>query len=129
MYIVRVQDTFCAAHTVRLAGVEERVHGHNWRVELAVACAELDTDGVTIDFVALRDALHSVLDNALDHRNLTTVEGFESSSASSENVCEWIALRISPFITELREDAQIESVTVWETPECGITYYPSIKKI
>lgn len=128
MYIVRVQNSFCAAHTVQIAGVKERFHGHNWQVELAVACPDLNEDGVSIDFVALHNALHTLLDNELDHQNLAHVDGLGGESTSSENICAWIAKRMTPIVIELREDAYIDSVTIWETPEFGITYHPEHAK-
>lgn len=60
---------FSAAHFITFNGnICERLHGHNWRtcVELA---GPLDENEYVFDFIALRDATQSIV-NELDHRVL-----------------------------------------------------------
>lgn len=128
MYIVRVQDTFCAAHAVTVGDTQEALHGHNWRVECAVACPTVDAGGIAIDFCAVRDALHDELDTHLDHRNLADIAAVRERGATSEAVCAWIAERMTARVKALRSDAHIAEITVWETPSFGITYYPQATK-
>ena len=69
-YCVRVSKdylVFSAAHFITFNGnVCERLHGHNYRVEAEYE-ADLDENHYVIDFIALRDALKSLVDE-LDHR-------------------------------------------------------------
>ena len=75
MYSVRLDKehhVFSAAHfiTFGTAGgtICERLHGHNYRVAVAVE-GPLDENQYVIDFIALRDELKAITDE-LDHRML-----------------------------------------------------------
>jgi 6-pyruvoyltetrahydropterin/6-carboxytetrahydropterin synthase len=69
-YWVRVEKeclVFSAAHFITFNGnICERLHGHNYRVSCEVR-GPLDENSYVIDFIALRDALRSLVDE-LDHR-------------------------------------------------------------
>jgi 6-pyruvoyltetrahydropterin/6-carboxytetrahydropterin synthase len=57
---------FSAAHFITFQGdVCERLHGHNYRVEADVF-GPLDDNSYVVDFVALRDALRTII-KQLDH--------------------------------------------------------------
>ena len=63
---------FSAGHFVTIttssASFCERIHGHNWRVAAEVV-GPLDVNRYVFDFVALRDALQTIV-SGLDHRML-----------------------------------------------------------
>ncbi|MCP4786463.1 MAG: 6-pyruvoyl tetrahydropterin synthase family protein [Fuerstiella sp.] len=60
---------FSAAHFITFNGnVCERLHGHNWRLDVTVAGA-LDENFYVFDFIALRDACLKIV-SELDHRVL-----------------------------------------------------------
>ncbi len=69
MYHVRVEKdylVFSAAHFITFDGnICERLHGHNYRVAAEVE-GPLDENHYVIDFLALRDALRSIV-TELDH--------------------------------------------------------------
>jgi 6-pyruvoyltetrahydropterin/6-carboxytetrahydropterin synthase len=71
-YRVRVTKdhlVFSAAHFITFNGnICERLHGHNWRTAVEVA-GPLDENRYVFDFIALREALQSIV-NELDHRML-----------------------------------------------------------
>src|SRR6188474_2246299 len=71
-YRVRVTKdhlVFSAAHFITYNGnVCERLHGHNWRVAVEAA-GPLDENHYVFDFIALRDAVQTIV-NGLDHRML-----------------------------------------------------------
>lgn len=71
-YSVRVvKDTlvFSAGHFITFNGDHcERIHGHNYRVEVSVT-GQLDENHYVFDFIALRDMTQSLV-NELDHRML-----------------------------------------------------------
>ena len=123
MYLVRVRDIFCAAHLLTFHdGTVEPLHGHNWLVELGVACATLDETGMGVDFTGLHRLLHELLDADLDHRNLNHVAGLAVPNPTTEILARWIADRLGKPIAAMRPGVRLESVTVWETDQCGITY-------
>ncbi|MEQ9406626.1 MAG: 6-pyruvoyl tetrahydropterin synthase family protein [Fuerstiella sp.] len=60
---------FSAAHFITFNGnVCERLHGHNWRLDVAVG-GSLDENFYVFDFIALRDACQTIV-LELDHRVL-----------------------------------------------------------
>lgn len=60
------QHVFSAAHFITFNGDTcERLHGHNYRVRVAVG-GPLDTNQYVVDFIALRDELSTIL-KELDH--------------------------------------------------------------
>lgn len=60
---------FSAAHFITFNGdICERLHGHNWRVDVSVAGA-LDENGYVFDFIALRDNCMKLVQQ-LDHKVL-----------------------------------------------------------
>ena len=64
---------FSAGHFITLAGGQcERLHGHNYRVAAEVA-GPLDENHYVVDFIALRDALRSIV-TELDHHVLLPTE-------------------------------------------------------
>jgi len=60
---------FSAAHFITFNGnICERLHGHNWRVDVVVA-GGLDENQYVYDFIALRDGTQNLV-SQLDHRVL-----------------------------------------------------------
>lgn len=60
---------FSAGHFITFGGnICERVHGHNYRVEVELH-GPLDENHYVVDFIALRDSLQEIV-NGLDHRML-----------------------------------------------------------
>jgi 6-pyruvoyltetrahydropterin/6-carboxytetrahydropterin synthase len=67
--LAKEHHVFSAAHFITFHGnVCERLHGHNYRVNVEVF-GPLDENHYVIDFIALRDELKKITD-ALDHRML-----------------------------------------------------------
>jgi 6-pyruvoyltetrahydropterin/6-carboxytetrahydropterin synthase len=90
-----------------------RLHGHSFRVELAVAGPVNEATGWFIDFQRLHDAWQP-LQEKLDHHYLNEVAGLENPT--SELLARWIWQRIKPSLPELT------SVVVCETCEMRCTY-------
>jgi 6-pyruvoyltetrahydropterin/6-carboxytetrahydropterin synthase len=107
---------FEAAH--RLPGVPPghkcaRLHGHSFRVELAVFGPVNETTGWFIDYQTLFDAwkpLHDVL----DHHYLNEIPGLENPT--SELLSRWIWRRMRPVLPQLTR------VTLYETCEARCEY-------
>lgn len=57
---------FSAAHFITFNGnICERLHGHNWRLDVAIS-GKLDENGYVFDFIAIRDACLQLV-SELDH--------------------------------------------------------------
>jgi 6-pyruvoyltetrahydropterin/6-carboxytetrahydropterin synthase len=59
---------FSAGHFITYDGTCERLHGHNYRVTAEVS-GRLDANHYVVNFLTLRDALKTIVDE-LDHRML-----------------------------------------------------------
>jgi 6-pyruvoyltetrahydropterin/6-carboxytetrahydropterin synthase len=68
MYEVTVEAGFSSGHYLRnYKGKCENPHGHNYRVLVTLAGAELDDTGLLLDFKLLKTLLRPVVDY-LDHQ-------------------------------------------------------------
>jgi 6-pyruvoyltetrahydropterin/6-carboxytetrahydropterin synthase len=119
-YLLRVTARFEAAHHLTsYKGSPEPSHGHSWRVEVALAVAELDAEGMAFDFVEVQAALRE-LAARLDHRDVNTVPPFDQVSPTTERVAAWFF----ESLTARLPAAPLLEVTVWEGPDCSATYRP-----
>jgi 6-pyruvoyltetrahydropterin/6-carboxytetrahydropterin synthase len=114
-----LRSEFAAAHRLReYDGNCERLHGHNWKVDVVLRGAQLDRLGMLLDFREAKRLLRELLD-ALDHRYLNELEAFREANPTTENlartICEALAARLPEGITVAR-------VTAWESDGCGASY-------
>jgi 6-pyruvoyltetrahydropterin/6-carboxytetrahydropterin synthase len=123
MFEVVIEETFAAGHALRnYRGKCENVHGHNYRCQVTVEGAELDSIGLLVDFVELKRVVHSVLDR-LDHQWLNDLPPFDSLNPSAENIVKYIFEQVSENLTR-RDVARVASVRLWETDTASATYRP-----
>lgn len=119
MFKAKVIGSFAAAHSLRgYQGDCEKLHGHNYRVEVVVAAEELDEIGILIDFREMKRILKIILDE-LDHCYLNELAAFSIANASAENLARHIYQR---FAKELAGSLRMHEVTVWENDGCCVTY-------
>lgn len=121
MYTLEVDAEFAAAHRLRdYNGQCENLHGHNWRVRLAVTGGQLDAAGMLVDFGLLKRWLREAMD-ALDHRYLNDMPPFDAVNPTSENIARHVAERIAP---QLPDTARVAYVRVWESDRASARYAP-----
>ena len=122
MFEVSIDYSFSAGHALRnYKGKCENIHGHNYKVRVAVEGAELDSAGLLIDFVELRQAVKNVADR-LDHQFLNDLDPFDQLNPSAENMALYFCRELEPRINQ--GDARVKAVTVWETDTSFATYRP-----
>lgn len=122
MFEVSVEETFAAAHQLReYKGRCENLHGHNYRVRIAVVAGELDRTGLVVDFVELKRGLREVIER-LDHKYLNEVPPFDVLNPSAENIAKYFYDEMPPALKSGR--ARISSVKIWETDTSTATYRP-----
>jgi 6-pyruvoyltetrahydropterin/6-carboxytetrahydropterin synthase len=115
MYVVSVQAHYDSAHFLRnYKGKCERLHGHRYVVELALATTELDVAGIAFDFVVVKRSLRE-LANHLDHENLNDLEPFTEIEPSAENQAKWFWDELKRRFPEEIAAAMLYT-RVWETP-------------
>lgn len=121
MYELTVSDTFSAAHRLKgYKGKCERLHGHNWKVEMTVRSRRLGRSGMAVDFKDLRGMLARVL-SELDHADLNDVDAFACVNPSSENIARLVFSRLDEMLMD--GNAALARVTVWESENCSASYY------
>ena len=123
MYEITVKSEFCAAHALRISGVQERVHGHNWRVTVRIAGTALDADGLLCDFHTAEMVLGQVLE-PFQNANLNEVSPFlEGLNPSAEHVARYIAVELGRLLDgALAPHARVASVSVTEAANCEATF-------
>ncbi|MFG0286183.1 MAG: 6-pyruvoyl tetrahydropterin synthase family protein [Phycisphaerales bacterium JB039] len=122
MFRIKVEDEFCAAHALLLAGTREPVHGHNWRVEAIIEGPQLDGDGLLCDFHAVQAALREVID-PLRNADLNAAAALEGLNPSAEVVARFICQRLAGALQGvLASGARVAQVSVTEAPGCRAEY-------
>ena len=119
IYTLTVRSSFAAAHRLRqYDGNCERLHGHNWQVEVSVESESLDDRGIAVDFRAIKSAANDLL-SALDHRCLNEVPPFDRLNPSSENLARYL---FDEMAGKIPAPARIARVTVWESDDSRADY-------
>ena len=110
MYRVRVISDFSSAHNLRnYEGNCERLHGHNWKVEVYLQSEQLDETGMLVDFKVLKKELKKILDE-LDHIYLNEHKYFQKVNPTSENIAKYLYDRMKEHFGSL-----MYKVLVWES--------------
>lgn len=120
MYRVTQDGWISSSHQLRLAdGSLEPLHGHNWRIQVAVEASELDDRGLVIDPTRLGAILSEVLDG-LDHVHLNDLPAFRRKPVSAERVARHVVDTMAPIVDDGR--CRILSARVWMTDEQSASY-------
>lgn len=121
MYRLKIHTYFAAAHCLtHYQGDCENLHGHNWRVEVAVTARELDKAGLGIDFKILKAETNALL-KTLDHKYLNNLAPFADLSPSSENIARFLYHELSSKLNT--DNVRVEMITVWESDFANASYY------
>jgi len=117
MFTIKVKGEFSGAHNLRgYEGKCERLHGHNWKIELELSAAKLDRLGMVMDFKEVKKKLAGVLEE-LDHAYLNEIPYFKKHNPTSENMARFIYEGLA------REIKGIKKVIVWETDSSSASYF------
>jgi len=120
-YELLVTMDFGAAHSLRqYKGQCERLHGHNWRIDVCLAGEELNADGMVMDFVEAKAIVREAL-KSYDHYHLNEVPPFDQINPTSENLARVLAERIQGAVPS---GVRVVRITAWESDNCGATYIP-----
>jgi len=129
MYELIIKGEFSAAHHLRgYKGKCEKLHGHNYGVELYVHHNNLDKLGIAIDFTILKKLLDRVL-TEYDHRYLNKLKDFAKLNPTAENIAYTIHRKIKKKLCpdkrpsgRVTETSKIK-VCIWESAKTGACYY------
>jgi 6-pyruvoyltetrahydropterin/6-carboxytetrahydropterin synthase len=120
LYELKIVTHMAAAHRLRdYEGGCERLHGHNWKIEVYVTGKELGQNGLLIDFRRVKGATARLLEE-LDHTFLNDLEPFQSVNPSSENIARHIYQSLSRDLND--QNVKVSKVTAWESETACATY-------
>ena len=108
-----VEYRFSAAHSVKIKGNPEPLHGHDFRVRVTIS-GKPDEDGFLIDFLELEKIVKPVIDE-LDHKNLNTI----FAQPTVENIGIWIFEKLREPLTTSRYF--LKEIRVYETKNSWVT--------
>ena len=122
MFTVFKDFTFAAAHAIRgHRGGCQNLHGHNYRVRVHAAAAELDELGMVVDFADLKRVVAEVL-SPFDHRVINDVPPFTERNTTAELLAEHVFQEVAARLGDAR--VRVTRVEVWETPSACAVYEP-----
>jgi 6-pyruvoyltetrahydropterin/6-carboxytetrahydropterin synthase len=123
MFEVTIEETFAAGHALRnYRGKCENVHGHNYRCQVTLEGAELDSVGLLVDFVELKKVVHGVLDR-MDHQWLNEFPPFDVLNPSAENMAKYVYDEVCEGL-KTRQGVKVAAIRLWETDTASATYRP-----
>jgi 6-pyruvoyltetrahydropterin/6-carboxytetrahydropterin synthase len=123
MFELMIETHFSSAHQLRgYKGKCERVHGHNWKVQVYILAERLNEIDITIDFHDLKKMTEEIV-GQLDHSFLNDIFPFTEKNPSSENIAKWIYDSLRKRTDN--DDISLSAVTVWESETASATYFES----
>jgi 6-pyruvoyltetrahydropterin/6-carboxytetrahydropterin synthase len=124
MYEVTVEAHFSSGHFLReYYGKCENPHGHNYRVLVTLAGAELESNGLLLDFKVLKDILKPVV-NYLDHHMINELAPFDVVNPSAENLAKYFFDETNSRLSEITGGrVRVKQSTIFETDTSQATYY------
>lgn len=147
MFIVTKEFDFAASHFLtRYHGKCERLHGHNYTLQVSVA-GPMGENGMVVDFVLLKQLVKDVVLSKVDHQHLNDF----LDNPTTEHLAVWIWEQLSPidqkllkyadhgnFPQEIRalqggegnealelnqQTIRLHKITLWETASSKVEYY------
>lgn len=116
-FALEVECEFAAAHAIVLGGVRERLHGHNWRVVVSVAGAQLDHEELLCDFHLVEALLRDIVSPFRDG-NLNETAPFDQVNPTAEAVARHVATALAAALEQRAPAVRLEWVRVTEAPRC-----------
>ena len=131
MFVITRQFTFCYGHRLqRHAGKCMNLHGHNGTVNIELRTDQLNSQGMVVDFMDVKNTIGEWIETTLDHR-LILHEADPLGDVLREHGEAVLTLPVEPTTENLAkliyEKAEefglpVYSVAVWETEKCGAEY-------
>ncbi|HKO19686.1 MAG TPA: 6-carboxytetrahydropterin synthase QueD [Acidobacteriaceae bacterium] len=124
MFEITVEAGFSSGHYLRnYHGKCENPHGHNYRVLVTLAGAELDEAGLLLDFKLLKTLLKPVVDY-LDHRMINDLPPFTELNPSAENLARYFYQETSrELVAKTAGRVHVKDCTIFETDTSFARYY------
>lgn len=119
LFELSIKGDFASAHFLRdYDGPCKDLHGHTWKVEVAVTSPKLNRIGLVVDFRLIKRQLKDFL-MIIDHVNLNEIAYFKKVNPSTENLAKYIYREFGKVVRPFK----IKQVTVWESDAASVRYY------
>ena len=113
-------DDWSAEKNMEVFGLDSRVNGHNYTLEVMVTATVNPETGFILDLDELKDIVQKNVIDILDHSQLDKdVEWFEDKQPSTENLVKFIWDQIKPRLTP----GTLHRIRLHETPTIFTDYY------
>ena len=131
MFVITRQFTFCYGHRLLdHAGKCANLHGHNGTVKIDLRNDQLNSQGMVVDFVDVKNTIGEWIEATLDHRMILQVSDplVDLLREHGETVLtlpvEPTAENLAKLIYDKAEELGLPvfSVSVWETEQCAAEY-------
>ena len=120
MFELVIETDFSAAHNLReYKGQCEKLHGHNWKVQVVLKAEKLDNLGMVMDFRDVKKIIGEIL-NKFDHTYLNDLQDFKVLNPTTENLSKILYTELK---SDLPKGVKVDRVTTWESDRCGATYF------
>ncbi len=120
MFELVVETDFSAAHNLReYKGQCEKLHGHNWKVQVVLKAEKLDKLGMVMDFREVKSVIGEIM-NKFDHTYLNELADFKVLNPTTENLSK---ILYDELKNTLPRGVKVSRVTTWESERCGATYF------
>ncbi len=120
MFELTIMAEFEAAHNLcNYQGKCNRLHGHNWKVEVTVRGNQLDELGMVIDFTVLKADVNGII-NQLDHYYLNELTMFQDQNPTAEHIAKYIYEALVPSLS--KRHIALYQVKIWESPRSAVAY-------
>jgi len=118
-YELVIRTEFAAAHRLReYDGNCERLHGHNWKIDVVLSGEGLNELGMLLDFRDAKRLIEQAL-GRFDHRCLNDLEPFLEENPTTENIARTV---YDALAASLPQGVAVTKVTAWESDLCGASY-------
>lgn len=119
MYKLSIDTMISASHFLRdYSGPCQRMHGHNWKIQVIVTGDQLDKAGMIIDFKKLSDITWQVV-GQFDHQTFNDVPPFDQINPTAENMAKYFYHEIGRI---LPQGIFMSAIRLWETDKYMLEY-------
>lgn len=113
-------DDWSAEKNWEVFGLDSKVHGHNYTLEVMVTAAVNPETGFIVDLGELSSIVQKYVIDILDHSQFEKeVEWFRNKQPSTENLVQFIWNQIKPRIPHIT----LHRIRLHETPTIFTDYY------
>lgn len=124
MYTLTKEFRFEASHQLpHHDGKCARLHGHSWRLIVAVTGEELCTEGsksgMLLDYARMKTVVQPLVDEYLDHWHLN--DRLQIESPTSERIARWV---YTELVSRFAEPVSLAWVEIGETCTSSCRYAP-----